>query len=195
MVAGVKDLAEATGALYLHPQPATQFPHKFARGSGSGANDSLAAHEQTYQEITTVLEREERRLNEQRKQAGGNSKKLKKLVQDTLDLCTLKQFNSLLIEYHWKKAKNPSLKLCPSLDASTVIAKRLGKSDYYARRLREKVKHLHQVGELQILKRGKGVVHWSLLSDPRVVTGIQTWVKGAIPVEKGGYIGRVWCSK
>ena len=142
-----------------------------------------------------VLDREERKLDEQRKRVGGNGRKSKKLVQDTFELCALKQFNSLRIEYHRKKAKKPSLKLSPSIDASTTIARRLGKSDYYARRLRQKLKYLHQVGELQTSKRGKGAAHQSFLLDPRVVAGIQTWVKGTIPVEKGGYIGRVWYSK
>lgn len=151
----------------------------------------LAAHEQTYQEIAKVLEREDRKLNERRKRAGCSSNKSKKLVRDTFELHALKQFNNLRIEYHRKKAKNPNLKLCPSLKASTTIAKQLGKTDYYARRLRERLTYLHQVGELQTSKQGKGGVHQSLLLEPQVVVAIQTWVKGVIPVEKGGYIGRV----
>lgn len=55
--------------------------------------------------------------------------------------------------------------------------------------------YLHRVGELQALKQGKGATHRSLLSDPQVVAAIQAWVKGAVPVEKGGYVGRVWCFK
>lgn len=156
-------------------------------------NDKLAAHEQTYQEIMKALEHEEGRLNERRKKAGGSIVKSKKLVQDTFELNALKQFNDLRIEYHRKQAKNPNLKLSPSLEASTTIARRLGKSNYYARRLRERSTYLHRVGELQTSKQGKGATHRSLLSEPQVVAAIQAWVKGAIPVEKGGYIGRVWC--
>lgn len=137
-MAGVEDLTEATGESEVHPQSTTEIPCEFTRGLEMEADDAvggLVAHEQTYQEITVVLEREERKLNERRKQAGGNSKKSKKLVQDTLELCALRQYNNLWIEYHRKKAKKPLLKVRPSLDASTAIVKWLGKSDYYARRL------------------------------------------------------------
>lgn len=123
---------------------------------------------------------------------GGSSVKSKKLIQETFELHALKRFNNLRIEYHRKKAKNPKLKLSPSLDASATIAKQLGKTDYYARRLREKLVYLQRVGELQTLRQGKGAVHHSLLSEPRVATAIQAWVKDAIPMEKGGYDGRVW---
>jgi len=83
--------------------------------------------------------------------------------------------------------------LCPSLKASTTVARQLGKTDYYARRLREKLMYLHRVGKLQTLKQGKGAAHCSLLSEPQVVAAVQAWVKGVVPVEKGGFVGRVWC--
>ena len=118
--------------------------------------------------------------------------KSKKLIQDTFELNALKQFNDLLIKCHRKKAKNPNLKLFPSLEASTVIAKRLGKSDYYGRRLRERSAYLHRVGELQSARQGKGAVHRSFLLEPQVVTAVQAWVKGVVPLEEGGYTGRVW---
>ena len=189
-MAGVKDLTEATGE--------SEFTPEFTRGLETEVNDlvgGLVVHKQMYQEITMVLECEERKLNERRKRAGGNSKKSTNLVQDTLKLCALKQFNDLWIKYHQKNTKKLSLKLCPSLNASTAIAKWLGKLDYYTRRLGKKLKYLHQVGELQTSKWGKGAAHWSLLSEPWFVTGIQTWVKGTIPVEKGGHIGWVRHSK
>ena len=84
-----------------------------------------------------------------------------------------------------------NLKLCPSLKVSTVIARQLGKTDYYARRLWEKLGYLHQVGILQALKQGKGATHQSLLLEPQVVAAIQVWVKGVILAEKGGYTGWV----
>ena len=186
---------EAAGGSRLPLQSVTGLQHESTGGLDVETGDSpdkLAAHEQTYQEITKVLEREEGKLNERRKRAGSNSSKSKKLVQDTFELQALKQFNDLRIEYHRKKVKNPNLKLCPSFKASTVIARRLGKTDYYARRLREKLGYLHRVGELQASKQGKGTTHRSLLSEPQVVAAIQVWVKGVIPAEKGGYTGRVW---
>ena len=73
-----------------------------------------------------------------------------------------------------------------------MIARRFGKSDYYARKLRERLSYLHQVGELKVSKQGKGAAHWSLLSEPQIVVGIQAWVRGAVPAERGGYVGRVW---
>ena len=191
----VDDPLEATGLSDSPRQSLAQPQRNSTKGSGAEADEQaerLAAHEQTYQEIAKVLEREDGKLNERRKRAGCNSSKSKKLVQDTLELHALKQFNNLRIEYHRKKAKNPNLKLCPSLKASTTIAKQLGKTDYYARRLREKLTYLHRVGELQTSKQGKGGAHRSLLSEPQVAAAIQVWVKGVIPVEKGGYIGRVW---
>jgi hypothetical protein len=151
----------------------------------------LEAHRQTHQEIMKALEREEGKLDGRRKRSGGNTVKLKKVIRDTFELNALKQLNDIQLEYHQKKAKNPNLKLYPALKASTVIARRFGKSDYYARRLREKLAHLHRVGELQDSKQGKGAAHKSLLSEPRVATAIQTWVKGVVPVDEGGYTGRV----
>lgn len=62
--------------------------------------NNLVAHEQTYQEIVKTLEREEKRLNERKKQAGGSGSKSKKLIQDIFELQALKQFNKLRIEYH-----------------------------------------------------------------------------------------------
>ena len=150
----------------------------------------LEAHEQMHQEIGEALEREERKLNERRKRVGGGTK-LKRLIQDTLELNALKQFNNLQVEYHRKKARNPNLKLHPYHEASTAIARRMGKSDYYARKLRERLSYLYRVGELQVSKQGKGATHRSLLSEPQIVAGVQAWVKGAIPVDKGGYTGRV----
>ena len=67
-----------------------------------------------------ILEHEEWKLNERRKQVGSSSSKLKKLIQDMFKLCTLKQFNGLWIENHWKKAKKTNLKLCPSMQASRL---------------------------------------------------------------------------
>ena len=167
------------------------------KGWQTKADDSrakLEAHERMHREITETLEREERKLNGKRKRVGGSTTKLKKLIRDTFELNALKQFNDLRIEYHRKKARHPNLKLCPSLDASTAISRRLGKSDYYARKLRERSSYLHRVGELQVPKQGKGGAHRSLLSEPQIAAGIQDWVKGAVPVEDGGYIGRVRCS-
>ena len=156
-----------------------------------GQNVELATHEQIYRETAKLLDREEGRLKERRKQAGGNSIKLRKIVQDTFELNALKQFNNLRIEYHRKKAKNSSLKLGPSLEASIMVARRLGKTDYYARRLREKSAYLHRVGELQASKQGKGAAHQSLLLEPRLAAAIQAWVRGVIPVAEGGYVGWV----
>lgn len=192
--ADADDPIEVTGQSYPPRQPVAEPPHDSVDGPEAKVDelaDKLAAHEQTYQEIAKVLDREEGKLNERRKRAGGNSVKSKKLVKDTFELHALKQFNNLRIEYHRKKAKNPKLKLSPSLKASTTIARRLGQSDYFARRLREKLVYLHRVGELQISRQGKGAAHQSLLSEPQVVGAIQTWVKGDIPIENGGYDGRV----
>ena len=185
---------ESTGESQPPPQPAETLSCGSTTGSKSnsdGSAEKLTALEQKYQETVKALEREERRLNERRKHSSGSTTKLKKLVQDAIELNALKQFNDLQIEHHRRKAKNPHLKLCPSLDASMTIARRLGRTNYYARRLREKLAHLYRVGELQVSKQGKGAVHQSLLSEPRVAAAIQNWVKGAVPVEKGGYIGRV----
>ena len=193
-VTDVEDLVKATGESHAPPQPVTELPHELEKESGTEVNnsaDELAVHEQTYREIVKILEREERKLNERRKQVGSSSSKSKKLVQDMFELCALKQFNSLWIENHRKKARKPNLKLCPSLDASITIARRNGKTEYYARRLREKLKYLHRVGELQTSKQGRGATHQSFLSVPQVAAAIQAWAKGTIPVDKGGYTGLV----
>jgi hypothetical protein len=178
-------------------EPAATPPREQTKASNRKADrlmEDLVTHEVEYQEISEALKREEEKLNERRKRAGGSVAKSKKLVEDTFELDALKRFNELRIKYHRVNAKKPNLKKrSPSLEASTVIAKRLGKSDHYARRLREKLAYLRRVGELQISRRGKGATHQSLLSDPRIVGAIRTWAKGAVPVEKGGYGDRVWC--
>ena len=192
--ADVKGPIETTDRSCPPPGSVAELPFALTSEPKAKVNvsfDTLVTHEQTYQEIMKALEREEKRLNERKKQAGGSGSKSKKLIQDIFELQALKQFNKLRIEYHRRKAKNPDLKLCPSIEASTVIARRFGKTDYYARRLRERLAYLHRVGELQTLKQGKGAAHRSLLSESRVVTAIQAWVKGAVPAEKGGYVGRV----
>jgi hypothetical protein len=193
--AEAEQLIEVTGEAHPPPQPNENPQHESTQGlktKGDALADRLAVHEQTHQEIAKVLEREEKKLDERRKQAGGNTIKLKRITRDVIELNALKQFNNVRFEYQRKKVKDPNLKLCPSLKASTVIARRFGKTDYYARSLREKSAYLHRVGELQISKRGKGAAHQSLLSEPQIVSAIQAWVKGAVPMEKGGYIGRVW---
>jgi hypothetical protein len=187
---------EVTGVVHQSSRLSENLQYESTQGLKAKADtlaDRLAVHEQTHQEIAKVLEREEKKLDERRKQAGGNIIKLKRITRDIIELNALKQFNNVRIEYQRKREKDPNLKLCPSLKASTVIARQFGKSKYYARSLREKSAYLHRVGELQISKRGKGAAHQSLLLEPRVVTAIQAWVKGAIPAEKGGYTGRVWC--
>ena len=185
-----------TAAGETHPPPPSignprREPMQGSKRKADHLADNLATHEQTHREIMRALEHEERKLNERRKRAGGNTTKLKKIIQEGFELNALKQFNDVRIGLHRKKVKNPNLKLCPSLRASTTIARQFGKSNYFARKLREKSTHLYRVGELQTSKQGKGGAHLSLLSEPRVVTAIQTWVKGVIPVEKGGYNGRV----
>jgi len=191
----VDEPLDATGTSYSPRQSFTQLPRNPTKGSQVIVDEQaakLAAHEHTYEEIAKLLGREDGKLNERRKQAGCNRNKSKKLIQDSFELQALIQFNDLRIEYHRKKANNPKLKLCPSLDAGTTIARQLGKTDYYARRLREKLAYLHRVGELQTSKQGMGAAHRTLLSEPQVTAAIQTWIKGVIPVEKGGYIGQVW---
>lgn len=185
-----EDMIEVTETSQSPLQSILELPREPTEGQEVIAN-SLATHEEIYQEIVRVLKHEETKLDDRRKKAGGDSSKSKKLVQVTFELLALKQFNDLRIEYHQKKAKDPNLRLSPSLEASTKIAKRLRKTDYYARRLRERLTYLHQVGELQVSKRGKGAAHRSLLAEPQVVAAIQTWVKGGVPVEKGGYVGQV----
>lgn len=196
-LAGVDIECLADSITEVLPSPPIKIPQRESTGGlktqEDDVVDTLAAHEQTYREIVKILEREEGKLNGRRKQACGSAMKLKKLIRDTFELNALKQFNSLRIEYHRRKAANTKLKMCPALKASTVIATRLGKSDHYARRLREKSTYLHWVGEMQISKQGKGATHRSLLSEPLVVVAIQTWVKGVIPTGEGGYTGRVWC--
>ena len=114
-------------------EPATKPPHERVKGLNVKAGclaEDLVTHEVECQEILKALEREEGKLNERRKRAGGSVAKSKKLVEDTFELDALKKFNELRIKYHRMNAKNPNLKKrSPSLEASTVIAKRLGKSD------------------------------------------------------------------
>ena len=187
-------MAEAADELCSSPQPAQKSPRESAKGSKAGGDhlaDQLAVDEQTHQELARVLEREEKKLNERRKHVGGNTTKSKRLVEDTLELNALKQFNDLRIEYQRRRSKNGKSKLSPSIEASVAISRRLGRSQYFARKLRQKLFYLHRVGELQMSKQGKGAAHQSLLSEPRVVAAIQMWVKGTVPKEEGGYDGRV----
>ena len=71
----VDDPIEVAGPSHSPRQSPAEPPCNSAKGSKVKANElaeKLAAHEEMYQEIVKVLEREDGKLNERRKQAGGS---------------------------------------------------------------------------------------------------------------------------
>ncbi|KAJ7232731.1 hypothetical protein C8J57DRAFT_1250450 [Mycena rebaudengoi] len=125
-----------------------------------------------------------------------------------LDLEALAQFNKKSLELSLKRLRlvkslpnatrlmRPHIKRkiegCnPKMQASTLVASRCGKGDYYARSLWTMALHLLEHGSLPEKKQGKGAHHESLLLDPRICEALKEWVKGTLTVEEGGFVGRV----
>lgn len=82
-------------------------------------------------------------------------------------------------------------RISPSTDASISVARRLGKSSYYARVLRSMTNELFRTGQLPESRQGKGATHKSYLLNPRVTSALRNWVKGLLPDDEGGFIGLV----
>ncbi len=77
------------------------------------------------------------------------------------------------------------------IQASMQIANLLSKSETYARCLHEAAHHLCRTGELPESNQGKGGAHATLLNRPDIASGVRRFVNGDIPIEEGGFGGRV----
>ena len=71
------------------------------------------------------------------------------------------------------------------------VANLLSKTETYARRLREATHYLCRTGELPENNQGKGGAHATLLNRPDIASGVRRFVNGDIPIEEGGFGGRV----
>jgi hypothetical protein len=87
------------------------------------------------------------------------------------------------------KNKLPSTR--PSARASEEVAELSGKGPYFARRLRHLSAYLLRTGMLPETRQGKGAAHESLLNRSEVRAGLRLFVTGLIPIDEGGFEGRV----
>lgn len=87
--------------------------------------------------------------------------------------------------------KKRQKKIQPTIQASMQVASLLSKTETYARRLREAAHHLHRTGELPKNNQGKGGAHATLLNRPDIASSVHRFVNGDIPVDEGGFCGRV----
>jgi hypothetical protein len=132
----------------------------------------------------------------------------KAAANDILFLVSLRQYNDLRLKYALEKADliqslstaspnvRPRIKMRisrirPSTDAGNLVASRAGKGPYFARTVRSAAQEMLRTGKLPENRMGKGAVHASLLQVPGVQSALQRWTKGLLPVEEGGFEGRV----
>ena len=79
----------------------------------------------------------------------------------------------------------------PAINASTTVAEQCNRGPSFARTIHLMAAHLLTTNQLPKTNQGKGVFHKTLLTDPRVASALQEWVKGGLPVTDGGFEGRV----
>lgn len=114
---------------------------------------------------------------------------LAKKLQERLDTHNMKLQNSRPAMRRILRKKAPKIK--PMQTASETVAARFGKGPWFARRLRFMASHILRTGELPQSKRGKGAHHQSAFNEPEIRAGIDKWLKGLVPIGKGGYDGQV----
>ena len=56
-------------------------------------------------------------------------------------------------------------------------------------------RYLQQTGELPENNQGKGATHATHLDNPDVVSAVRNWVIGLVPVDEGGFKGRICVSR
>ncbi|KAF7310230.1 DDE family endonuclease [Mycena indigotica] len=89
------------------------------------------------------------------------------------------------------KLRQKIAKQKPALAASKCIAARFSKSNYFATKLRSAAIMLEKTGELPDNKHGQGGAHKSHIDNPEVKSRLRVFLKGDIPVEEGGFVGRI----
>ena len=87
------------------------------------------------------------------------------------------------------KAKMKSIQ--PATHASQGVAQLVAKSDSFARRLCLMARYLQRTGELPENNQGKGATHATHLNNLEVASAVRSWVVGLVPVDEGGFEGRV----
>ena len=87
--------------------------------------------------------------------------------------------------------KKKQKKIQPAIQASMQVANLLSKTETYARHLREAANYLCRTGELPENNQGKGGAHATLLNQPGIASGVCRFVNGDIPIEEGGFDGRI----
>ena len=79
----------------------------------------------------------------------------------------------------------------PTIHASQQVAQLVAKSDSFARHLRSMARYLQRTGELLENNQGKGATHATHLNSLEVASAVHSWVTGQVPVDEGGFEGRV----
>jgi hypothetical protein len=131
-----------------------------------------------------------------------------KAASTAFDLEAMRRFNDIQLSLHveirkqkervanapaYRRAimKKKQKKIQPAIQASMQVANLLSKTETYARRLREAAHYLRRTGELPENNQGKGGAHATLLNRPDIASGVRRFVNGDIPIEEGGFGGRV----
>jgi hypothetical protein len=131
-----------------------------------------------------------------------------KAASTAFELEAMRRFNDIQLSLHikirkqkeqvanapaYRRAimKKKQKKIQPAVQASMQVANLLSKTETYARRLREAAHYLRRTGELPENNRGKGGAHATLLNRPDIASGVRRFVNGDIPIEEGGFGGRV----
>lgn len=111
-----------------------------------------------------------------------------KLSNEVLDLQKQLAITPRRLKHNIKKRIS---KIRPATDASNSVAGRCARGPFFAKSLRSMAHELFTTGRLPENNHGKGAYHESYLNRPGVSSALQQWVKGILPFEEGGFIGRV----
>jgi hypothetical protein len=173
--------------------------------SETAKQDDLRAAEfkRTHRQLCSLIGKTRKQYHKKRTQLTDDN-----AASRLIDLEALDQYNnlrlrlqleclSLKLRYkmargvmrHQLKLRMSQIK--PAINASTTVAGRCNRGPSFARTIRSMAAHLLTTNQLPENNQGKGASHKTLLTDPRVASALQEWVKGGLPVTDGGFEGRV----
>ena len=129
-----------------------------------------------------------------------------------LDLGALNQYNDIhlqfaekLLKHKWKVAcaapmlcaqlkRSKQSKIHPSVDASNAVATTAAHGPHFAQQLCNMASYILHTELFPTSNHGKGAAHPSLLNNPEILSHLQQWVKGLLPLNQGGFEGWVCMS-
>lgn len=185
------------------PPSAPRQPHEDEILNDDISAESPESPQARHSYFRKLIKTQRKKLNS-KKSLNSNAK----VASILIDLEALYQFNDLRLQYEQERLRlikklettphrlHPRLKariskIKPSENASIAVAARCTWGPTYARTIRSTAAFLLRTGLLPESKQGKGAYHESLLNRPEVSSALQKWVKGVLPFEEGGFVGRV----